>query len=235
MSYQKAVLLILYAAMFHSQEPAALKIPHTERALAPGEIMLLRAESPQPLAELRAVAFKREFRMFSEDEGLSWLGLIGIDLDTRVGRHSVEVRGVDKSGLPATAAIQLQILAKSFPKRELNVDPKFVTPPKSVLGRIQKESERVRSIFEAVSPERHWSGRFLAPVPGAVISAFGKQSVYNGKPRSAHSGTDSRGATGTPIKAPNSGRVVLAADLYYSGNTVIIDHGLGACIHISVT
>ena len=65
------------------------------------------------------------------------------------------------------------------------------------------------------------------PVPGEVISAFGKRSVYNGQPRSPHRGADFRGATGTPIRAPNAGKVVLASDLYYTGNTVILDHGLG--------
>jgi murein DD-endopeptidase MepM/ murein hydrolase activator NlpD len=60
-----------------------------------------------------------------------------------------------------------------------------------------------------------------------VISAFGKRTVYNGQPRSPHTGVDFRGAVGTPIRSPNAGRVVLAENIYYSGNTVILDHGLG--------
>jgi murein DD-endopeptidase MepM/ murein hydrolase activator NlpD len=60
-----------------------------------------------------------------------------------------------------------------------------------------------------------------------VISAFGVRSVYNGQPRAPHRGIDFRGATGTPVQAPARGVVVLAEDLYFSGSTVILDHGLG--------
>ena len=67
----------------------------------------------------------------------------------------------------------------------------------------------------------------MAPVSGPPNSSFGKRSILNGQPRSPHSGTDFSGATGASVKAPNSGRVVLVGDLYYSGNTVILDHGLG--------
>jgi murein DD-endopeptidase MepM/ murein hydrolase activator NlpD len=85
----------------------------------------------------------------------------------------------------------------------------------------------VRAIFDATSPQRFWSGRFELPVDGQAISEFGKRSVYNGQPRSPHSGTDFQAVTGTQVRAPNAGKVVLAAELYYSGNTVIFDHGLG--------
>ena len=64
-------------------------------------------------------------------------------------------------------------------------------------------------------------------MPQAANSAFGTRSIYNGQPRSAHGGADFPSPAGTPIHAPNAGRVVLAANLYYTGNTVVIDHGLG--------
>ena len=58
-------------------------------------------------------------------------------------------------------------------------------------------------------------------------SAFGTRSIFNGKPRNAHGGADFLSPAGTPIHSPNAGRIVVARNLYYSGNTVIIDHGLG--------
>ena len=68
---------------------------------------------------------------------------------------------------------------------------------------------------------------FVRPVPQEANSAFGTRSIFNGKPRNAHGGADFLSPAGTPIHAPNAGRVVVARDLYFSGNTVVIDHGLG--------
>ncbi len=158
---------------------------------------------------------------------LKWTGLIGIDLETKPGRYVIKLTGADAGGAPVTSQYVLIVTAKIFPTRELTVDEKFVSPPPEAQARIKLESEKVRAIFDVVSPERYWSGLFRVPVPGPPISGFGKRSIYNGQPRSPHAGTDFQGATGTPIVAPNAGRVVLAANLYYSGNTVVIDHGLG--------
>jgi murein DD-endopeptidase MepM/ murein hydrolase activator NlpD len=77
----------------------------------------------------------------------------------------------------------------------------------------------------------------VRPVPGEANSAFGTRSIFNGKPRNAHGGADFLSPGGTPIQAPNAGRIVLARNLYFSGNTVVIDHGLGLfsmLAHLSV-
>ena len=64
-------------------------------------------------------------------------------------------------------------------------------------------------------------------MPGQATSAFGSRSVFNGQPRNPHSGADFRAAEGTPIAAPNAGKVVLTGDTYFSGGSVILDHGWG--------
>ena len=71
-------------------------------------------------------------------------------------------------------------------------------------------------------------GAFRMPIRGAkTTSRFGERSVYNGQPRSPHSGADIHASTGTPVLAPQSGRVALADDYFFPGRTVIVDHGLG--------
>ena len=74
---------------------------------------------------------------------------------------------------------------------------------------------------------RLWQDGFVRPVPDEANSAFGTRSVFNGQPRSPHGGADFLSPSGRPIAAPSGGRVALARDLYYTGNTVILDHGLG--------
>jgi hypothetical protein len=206
---------------------ADLAVSHRARSLQPGEVVLLTVESARPLREARAAAFGRAFPCFQAANPTRWSGLVGIDLDTKPGTYVVTVTGLEADGKSMAVDYPVTVAPKVFATRTLTVDPKFVSPPPEVLPRIRRESETVRAILEVVSPARHWDGPFLLPVPGKVISEFGKRSVYNGQPRSPHTGTDFAGATGTPVMAPNAGKVVLAANLYYSGNTVILDHGRG--------
>lgn len=224
------VLTLLLCAPARAAErvpDAPITFVHKERSLQPGEVVLLEARSSRPLKYLRAEAFDREFPAAGEKGGLAWTGLVGIDLDTKPGRYGMVLRGADMDGKIVAARKTLTIAARKFPTRELTVDEKYVTPPPDVLIRIEKERARVDAIFASVTPEKLWRGPFRVPVPGEVISAFGKRNVYNGQLRSPHTGADFRGAVGTPIQSPNAGRVVLAANLYYSGNTILLDHGLG--------
>ena len=206
---------------------ADITVRHRARSLQPGEVVVLEVESPKPLRQLRAAVFGHEFPMFVADDESKWMGLVGIDLDTKPGRYVVKLSGLDTDGNPVASQDTLTVAAKTFPTRRLTVDEKYVTPPAKELARIKEESERVRAIFDTMTPQRYWRGPFRVPVPGSPISEFGKRSVYNGQPRSPHTGTDFQGAAGAPIAAPNAGKVVLAANLYYSGNTLILDHGLG--------
>jgi len=206
---------------------ADMTVAHRARSLQPGEVVMLTIAGARPLREVQARAFDRAFPCFGTADPLKWSGLIGIDLDTKPGRYVVTVTGLDADEKAVTVEYPVTVEPKTFATRTLTVDQQFVTPPREARARIQKESEKVRAILEAVSPERYWAGPFVLPVPGRPISEFGKRSVYNGQPRSPHSGTDFAGAAGTPIKAPNAGKVALAANLYYSGNTIILDHGQG--------
>jgi murein DD-endopeptidase MepM/ murein hydrolase activator NlpD len=103
----------------------------------------------------------------------------------------------------------------------------MANPPEEEIARIKQEAKAMAEAFAVVTPQRYWQGPFNAPVPGMANSSFGRLTVTNGQPAGRHQGTDFRAATGTPVRAPNRGRIVMAQNLYFAGNTVIIDHGLG--------
>ena len=105
--------------------------------------------------------------------------------------------------------------------------PEFVTPPPAEQARIDRERLLLDRILSAISPRHLWNDGFGRPVDGEVISVFGVRSVFNNEARAPHRGIDFRGTTGTPVRAPARGVVVLAEALYFSGSTVILDHGLG--------
>jgi murein DD-endopeptidase MepM/ murein hydrolase activator NlpD len=205
----------------------SITFTHSERSLKPGEIILIQALSRQQLKSLKVEAFDREFPGFDEGGGLKWSALIGIDLETKPGRYKIALKGSGRNNMSVIVQKDLWVAPKRFPTRTLEVDEKFVNPPADEKARIEEESAKVKAIMASITPEKFWRGSFRIPVPGEVISTFGKRNIYNGQPRSPHTGTDFRGDVGTPIRAPNAGRIVLATDLYYSGNTIIIDHGLG--------
>ena len=221
------LLLFMHPPVPGAEEPLA--IAAAAGPLTPGEVVLLKIGAPLDSLEIRA--FGRSFPAFRADG--AWNALVGVDLGTKPGTHTLRLEGTLPGGEKITGSDTLTVRGKSFPTRHLKVEPKYVTPPPDVLARIERESAEVEAVFGALSPARHWSGPFDQPVPGAVISEFGKRTVYNGQPRKPHTGVDLRGASGTPVGAPNAGRVALARDLYYSGLTVILDHGLGACSYLA--
>jgi len=214
-----------------------ITVSHRARAVAPGELVILTVHADAPLTSVDGKVFGHDVSFFRAGETDGWEALVGIDLDTRPGPYGVSISATFEDGTQVVDTHRLTIVDKVFPTRRLTVDESYVNPPASVVDRIARESRTVRDILARVTPRRYWSGGFVAPVPGEATSSFGRRSVLNGQPRSPHSGADFRAATGTPVCAPNAGAVVLASDQYFSGNTVILDHGLGLysfLAHLSV-
>ena len=195
------------------------------RAIQPGELVVLTLTTPDGVEDVRLRAFTRDVRAFREAPR-TWRALVGIDLDVAPGVHAVLIEGRSANGT-IRATHDLRVRPHAFATRTLKVDEAFVNPPAETQARIHRESAELQRIWQASAPDRLWSEPFVRPVPGEAVSRFGTRSIFNGQPRSPHSGADFMSPTGTPIHAPNGGRVVLARDLYFSGNTVVIDHGLG--------
>jgi len=199
---------------------AAPDVAVTARSVEPGEVLLVTVTAPATEGPIAVRAFGRDWPTYAVEKG-RWRALIGIDLGTPPGRHAIEV--TTRSG---RAAHTLDVQRHVFPTRKLTVDPNLVNPPPEARERIERETRELSAIWQASSTDRLWS-TFVRPVPDEANSAFGTRSIYNGEARSPHSGADFLSPAGRPVKAPASGRVVLAAPLYFTGNTVIIDHGMG--------
>ena len=154
--------------------------------------------------------------------------LLGVDLEKPPGDYELTVSATTESGEHAECTATLAVRAGKFATEKLTVQKQFVEPNEQQAQRAVAEQEKLRQIFDHITPEKLWHGAFRLPLTGAVRGTnFGKRRILNGQPRSPHTGADFPAPTGTPIHATQSGRVVLAEELYFSGNTVIIDHGLG--------
>lgn len=108
------------------------------------------------------------------------------------------------------------------------VSQQKVTPDSSHDAEIAREQKDVRRSLTNLKPGDYWREGFILPVKGRISGEFGNQRIFNGIPKSPHSGTDIAAPEGTPVKASGTGKVILSGkDYFYTGNMVIIDHGQG--------
>ena len=194
---------------------------------SPGDVIVFSVVASGPLERASVEVFDHVIPMWSTATGTRWTALVGIDVERRPGRYPAIVRGLSATGEPAMTRASVTVSGKVFGTRRLLVDPKFSEPPASERPRIEQEARHLAAVFSAASTARYWNAPFETPVAAPTSSRFGVRSVFNGMPRSRHNGVDFAIGPGAQVHAPAAGRVVLAEALYFTGNTVIIDHGQG--------
>ena len=126
------------------------------------------------------------------------------------------------------------IITKTVLKRKYNIqridglEESKVTPPESVYKRIKKENNAIGEARAINSNLNFFKDKFIMPVEGIISGVYGSQRILNGKPKWPHYGIDIAAKQGTIIKSSGAGVVTMAEDdLYYTGGTIIMDHGHG--------
>jgi murein DD-endopeptidase MepM/ murein hydrolase activator NlpD len=194
-----------------------------------GSLLLVEVKSAKPLAELQGDWGGRSVRFWQEaGEETRQKALIGVDLEKAPGQYELKVTGQTAASEKVTCTVEVPVRQGRFATERLTVEKQFVAPSPEQIKRADEERQKLRDIFDRVTPQRLWDGKFRVPLDGVTEgSNFGKRRILNGNPGSPHGGADLRGTTGTPVHAAQRGRVVLAEELFFAGNTVVIDHGLG--------
>lgn len=128
-----------------------------------------------------------------------------------------------------TEARVLKVEAREYRIQRIEgLPPKMVTPPPEVLARIKADAAAIRSARETDTDRPFFDSGFIWPVKGRVTGVYGSQRILNGEPRRPHFGIDIAAPVGTPVVAAADGIVrVAAGDMYFTGGTVLIDHGFG--------
>ena len=198
----------------------------TPAVVVAGSPELIRVET-KGAAEVDGEWLGRKIEFFRAKDGRAWLALAGVDVEAPVGSSILHITVKSASGETRDLSEPVEIHAAHYRTETLNVGPKFVEPGPEELKRIKAEVALKEKVFGTSLAEPEWIGDFIAPVGARSTDSFGVRRTFNGKLASVHKGMDFRAATGTPVHAANSGVVVLAAPLYYEGNCVVIDHGLG--------
>ncbi len=154
--------------------------------------------------------------------------LLGIDLELKPGPDNLSVSAQLPDGRQVSCSAAVNIRAGRFAAEHLKVDNQFVEVSPKDRERADQEHKRLHEIFVHSTPDRLWNGRFRLPLDGDHKGGnFGRRRILNGHPGSPHSGVDFPAPSGAPVHAAQRGRVVVAEPLFFSGNTVILDHGLG--------
>ena len=190
---------------------------------------------------LNAIEFKGKFL-----QGHYIVGITNPSAKIIVGKKEVKVSedgyfvfGIDRDRkfdvliTKITNGKSEKIIKKVF-KRKYNIQridglpENKVTPPESVYKRIKKENGRIGEARAINSNLTFFSEKFIMPVEGIISGVYGSQRILNGKPRWPHYGIDIAAKKGTEIKSSGTGVVTMAEnDLYYTGGTIIMDHGHG--------
>ncbi|WP_324718179.1 M23 family metallopeptidase [Carboxydochorda subterranea] len=206
------------------------------REATPGQWVMVRVEGAK--AHRLAGEWAGRSFPFYDDGAQGAVALVAVSYFVQPGKHPLVVREDGKE----VAAAEVPVRPRAFPVQRLRVDPgkeALIRPQDPAdVARRRREDEEVARARSRSNPRPLWQGPFVWPLarPYRLTSEFGLVREVNGAPSGRHSGLDLAAPEGTPVHAPNGGRVVLARDHLATGKTVILDHGWGlftSYLHLS--
>ena len=240
---KKVILLLIFGCLpawpVHGKQPVRTPVKKTcERGIvlklssattSQGSLLLAEISGAKTSEEFSAEWDGRPIPVWREAPSSPQLhGLLGVDLEKPPGRYEWKISWSAADGKRLACSLSVTVRAGIFPTERLTVEKQFVQPDPEQLKRAEEDQKKMKAIYDTVTPEVLWKGKFILPLKGVSTGGnFGRRRVLNGEARSPHAGVDFPAAAGTPVYAAQSGKVVLAENLYYSGNTVVIDHGYG--------
>ena len=167
----------------------------------------------------------KDLAFFKSDNPKIWYALAGADLETQPGTYDLTLTAVMVGGRVIHSLKKVDISAANFRSGAVDVPENFVEPDAASKKQIAADEVLKNRAFSHLIAAPQWSGNFVTPVTAKPTDSFGMTRVFNEELSSTHRGTDFPVAEGAPVVVSNSGTVVLAKELFYEGNCVIVDHG----------
>lgn len=212
-----AALLVLSVLIASAQ---AFEVQTEPLAIMPGDAFLVRVSGVKGMA-LPEASFDRRTLSFASCGDGCFFAIGATDPKTGPGKNTIEVRiGTKKKRLPITIRRHL------FPVIQLTLPTGKVTLSEQDSQRADKEEKLLKS-FWAQQSEKIWQGSFSLPLDNEISTQYGVKRIINKANESIHRGIDIRGKKGEDVRASNSGKVILAEELFFGGNTLVLDHGMG--------
>jgi murein DD-endopeptidase MepM/ murein hydrolase activator NlpD len=226
--YAGSFILILFLFTGnHCFAENRLRVEVLPKVVKQGGVCLIRASGPYSFHSIEGEFRGDKIPMALEPRSKTYEGLLGIDMDVRPGRYPIRLRANSEDDKVYAGVSFLEVKKVNFKTQTLRLPPGMVELDPKTLERVNQEAKRLEDLFTEVWAERLWKGAFLRPVPGEISTGFGLRRVINRQTRNPHSGVDMRAEEGAPVWASNSGIATLVDELFFSGKSVIIDHGWG--------
>ncbi|MFN8007163.1 MAG: M23 family metallopeptidase [Terriglobia bacterium] len=199
----------------------------TKQKIYPGSLFLVSAHCAEPVSKATATFRQKQFIFFAGKNQMVSYAFVGADLESRPGSYPLEVELELGGSRKQEWKESVRIFPKQFPVQKITVAEKYAKPDPADQQRAEAEAKKLEALWKVNSAGRYWDTPFELPVKSELTSGFGRRRVVNGESRSPHSGVDLKADVGAPIRATNKGKVVVAEEMFFSGNTIVIDHGLG--------
>jgi len=187
----------------------------------PGDVFLLKIVTDNNAATLPDAEFAGRKIDVYQDSDDHFIALVPVDVHTSPKKYDIKISSGKNQKIT-----YINVKPFKFPTIKMTLPEKKVTLVPEDLKRAEKEVDIMNKVLSE-STERKWNGLFTTPTDTEVSEVFGVKRIMNKKHISVHRGVDYRGKMGTPVRAVNSGTVVLKQDLFFGGNTLVIDHGMG--------
>ncbi len=192
-----------------------------------GEVYPVSLYGPSSLKSVVIEFQKRKFPLIFNGKRGVYEGLLGIDMDTPPHPYEIKVIATDHLFSLFSTLFPLRVEKIDFGIQRLSLPPQMVDLDRRTLERVKREAKQLSDLFQIFREEKLWEGGFIRPVEGELSLTFGLTRIINGQSRSPHTGVDIKAEEGTLVLACNSGIVVLVDELFFSGKSVIMDHGWG--------
>ena len=188
--------------------------------ISPGDPFIIKVTEAKTSRLPSALLARKKFYFSSCGKGC-FVAIGSLGIKTKPGVYTIKVKVGKKK-----KSLKLFVKHTIFPTEELTLPEDKVFLSRKNLKRVKIENKKLKSIFKRVT-KKYWEEDFILPLENDISTDFGIKRIINNKRISVHRGVDIIGQEGEEIKASNNGRVVLAKELFFGGNTIILDHGQG--------
>lgn len=230
--FTKSVLVYLIVISFLlcstplSAEPS-VRVSFKPEKVKQGDILFVKVKANPGTYKVSGSIFDKPVHFYRDSKRSSYSALIGIDMNIDPKLYTLSLFLEDEKGKEIKKDYKIKVRSAGFGTQRLTLPKEKVELDEETLERVKLEEEEIGKVWDIFTEEHLWDGNFTTPVKGEMSGDFGLRRIINDEPKNPHTGVDIAATEGAHVYAPNNGRVAFIDDHFFSGKSLIIDHGLG--------